>query len=674
MCQRSGQMVPQRRFWAAFLIIICLAGSVSIRADETEDPVRAATDSYYRGRLTEAINILRRTVAASPGLTTARLNLACLLRQAGRIDEALSHWQLLSEAIPDDPAVQANLAETAFLAGIPPPSPLAIQSGDPVETWFWQALWLAGYNANQAAKERLRQLTLLPNCPPQAFYAMGLIRQKEGDPAEAARWFQSALNKEPHLSQEYLPLAGSILGADRRSTVTAVMRRLNPSDRPNPDGFILSDVFGATREESLIEAPPPDESADSSDSAAGGTEPVIRIGLTFGVGRLNLKINQGFQLVNLRREVCYQGNAPVTLALLASGYGVLVKAADGRVLTQSRGPLTLVYPEGRAITRLTEVLLVGGGEWRAKSQRTYRGNFTFIPGPRGMTIVNHVKLEKYLYSVVPSEIPAHWPPAALRAQAVAARTYALANLGRYASRGYDLLATPVSQVYNGVAEETAAVRAAVDSTRGRILTYEGKPAVTYYHDNSGGYTEDEESVWGYGHPYLKAVPEAPLTERTEPLTPADLDAWISGQPESSCFGVGYHTRSAYRWQAWISRETLESRIGAKARIGKVTAVLPLERGISGRVRRVLIRGAQGETIISGDSMRYLLGGLRSNLFVVEPKPGRGGLPEYFIFKGGGWGHGVGMSQSGAAGMAAQGAAFEQILDHYYPGTSLTRKY
>ncbi len=671
MCQRSGRMVPQRRFWAAFLIMICLAGSVAIRADEAADPVRAATDSYYRGRLTEAINILRWAVAASPGLTTARLNLACLLRQAGRIDEALSHWQLLSEMLPAEPGVQANLAETAFLAGTSPPSPLSIKVEDPAETRFWQALWLAAHNANQAAKERLKQLTLLPNCPPQAFYAMGLIRQKEGDPAEAARWFQAALDKEPHLIQEYVPLAGSILGADRRSAVTAVMRRLNPSYRTNPDGFILSNVFETTGEESPAEAPLPDESAEPE---ASETEPVIRIGLTFGIGRLKLNINQGFQLVNLRREMCYQGSGPATLMLQANGYGILVKAADGQVLAQSRGPLTLVYPEGKAITRLTEVLLLGGGEWRAKSQRAYRGNFTFIPGPRGMTIVNHVKLEKYLYSVVPSEIPAHWPAAALRAQAVAARTYAVANLGRYASRGYDLLATPVSQVYNGVAEETPAVRAAVDSTRGRILTYEGKPALTYYHDNSGGYTEDEETVWGYGHPYLKAVPEAPLAERADPLTPADLDAWLSGQPESTCFGMGYHTRSAYRWQAWIGRETLESRIGAKARIGKVKAVLPLERGISGRVRRVLIRGTQGETIISGDSMRYLLGGLRSNLFVVGPKPGRAGLPEYFIFKGGGWGHGVGMSQSGAAGMAAQGEAFERILDHYYPGTSLTRKY
>jgi SpoIID/LytB domain protein len=100
----------------------------------------------------------------------------------------------------------------------------------------------------------------------------------------------------------------------------------------------------------------------------------------------------------------------------------------------------------------------------------------------------------------------------------------------------------------------------------------------------------------------------------------------------------------------------------------------MERGISGRVKRVMIKGTAGSYILNRESIPYRLGGLRSTLFVVQPKLGRDGLPESFIFSGGGWGHGVGMSQSGAAGMALDGAAASEILSYYYPGTELVNQY
>ena len=104
--------------------------------------------------------------------------------------------------------------------------------------------------------------------------------------------------------------------------------------------------------------------------------------------------------------------------------------------------------------------------WAGQATRAYRGALQLLPFPAGMTIVNQLTMEEYLYAVVPSEMPSSWPAAALQAQAIAARTYAFANLGRYRQRGFDLLGSVASQAYNGVTGETAAVRKAVDATRG----------------------------------------------------------------------------------------------------------------------------------------------------------------------------------------------------------------
>ncbi len=270
-------------------------------------------------------------------------------------------------------------------------------------------------------------------------------------------------------------------------------------------------------------------------------------------------------------------------------------------------------------------------------------------------------------------MPASWPAAALEAQAVAARSYTMANLGRYAKRGFDLLGNVWSAEYRGLQNETPTVRAAVDATRGMALMDGEKPLSAFYSANSGGHTETTQAVWGFAST-LPAVADPLLDASAFPLAPDALSRWLSDRPDTYSSRPRYSSRSAYRWEIWVPRSEIEARLDVGASLGSVVGIEAEARGTSGRVSEVRIQGTAGARTVRGDSIRWALGGLRSNLFVVEPKLGPDGLPQYFVFTGAGWGHGVGLCQSGAAGMAADGIDAAAILRHYYGAAELRKIY
>ena len=158
------------------------------------------------------------------------------------------------------------------------------------------------------------------------------------------------------------------------------------------------------------------------------------------------------------------------------------------------------------------------------------------------------------------------------------------------------------------------------------------------------------------------------------MDPADLWNWLLSRPLTYSSQPKYSAASSYRWSFWISRVQLERRLNQGDKLGQIRSLTISGRGDNGMVKQVLITGTGGSYRLKGDKIRSAMGGLRSNLFVVEAKLGKDGLPEYFIFSGAGWGHGIGMDQSGAAGMAAAGYSSTDILKHYYPGTQLVKKY
>lgn len=293
------------------------------------------------------------------------------------------------------------------------------------------------------------------------------------------------------------------------------------------------------------------------------------------------------------------------------------------------GPVVRVSAEGDRPVRVEDKL------------RAYRGVVELRRDAVGMTVVNELDLESYLYGVLKMEINPAWPAEAVKAQAVAARTLALASLGRFAREGYDVRDTTDSQVYGGVTFEDPRTSAAVDATRSLILIYGGQPILAVYHADSGGRTESSENVWGRAYPYLRGVD----------------DPYAAGSPYE-------------RWTLSVPLSRLEEVLrtaGLPAR--GLSWVEVAEVSESGRALRVRFGGGEGTWELPGHRLRALLGPdvLRSTLFTVRVE---GGLA---TFEGRGWGHGVGLSQWGARGMALRGWDFARILQHYYTGVQVAAR-
>lgn len=272
--------------------------------------------------------------------------------------------------------------------------------------------------------------------------------------------------------------------------------------------------------------------------------------------------------------------------------------------------------------------------------RPYRGIIEIRRTPSGrLTAINELAIEEYLYGVLKLEVSPQWPLEALKAQAVASRTIAFYSLGRYAREGFDVRPTTETQVYGGVSAEDARTSAAVEATRGEIMTFADRPIFAAFHSDSGGHTESSEYVWGGRYFYLKGVSD----------------------PHSA-------GAASQRWVVRIDLSVFEERLRRAGKpISGVTGIEITETTPSGRAQSVRVTLENGTQIFKGTELRSLLGGeLKSTLFSVRHVPEGSAA---VLFTGRGSGHGVGMSQWGARGLAQLGRTYQEILRYYYSGIS-----
>ncbi len=339
------------------------------------------------------------------------------------------------------------------------------------------------------------------------------------------------------------------------------------------------------------------------------------------------------------------------------------------------------------------------------NRKSYRGKLVakINEDKKTLTICNILPLEEYLYGVVAREIIPLWPEEAIKAQAVASRSFALAAMKKPNAGGYDIRANELGQVYGGIDAEHIITNKMIDATRGMVLTYNGKPIEACYHSSSGGYTENSENVWGSYVPYLRAV--------------VDYD----------------QEAPKYKWEKYFTAIEIEKLLlQAGYRIGKLKAIKlsPLiqpavdsaDRGTSGRVLKMTFVGDAGEAVLDGGKVRGIMQ-LNSTLFdvAVETKApeyievpvldahgneiGKKQIPvkitqpskpsylsgfedlrlitgdanEKIVIKGQGWGHGLGLSQWGARGMALAAPQnskdyYKKILSHYYTNVKIEKIY
>jgi stage II sporulation protein D len=277
-----------------------------------------------------------------------------------------------------------------------------------------------------------------------------------------------------------------------------------------------------------------------------------------------------------------------------------------------------------------------------KSQ--FRGNILIINNSgSSLTVVNFVDMEQYVRGVLYHEVSDKWPLEAIKAQAVATRTYALYAIEKYVSRDFDVTNDIYSQVYGGKTAERYRTNLAVRRTKGEVLTYRGKIFPTFFHANSGGMTEDANELWGIDLPPLKGGIESPFSVNSP----------------------------HYRWTKNFRLKDIQDKLNERGyKTGLIQEIKVLERNKSGRIKNLQITSRDGKTdTIDGKTFRDVLGpnNLKSNLYEVNMKGW------YVDFVGRGWGHGVGMCQWGAYNMARARYSYRQILLYYYPGADLERR-
>lgn len=350
----------------------------------------------------------------------------------------------------------------------------------------------------------------------------------------------------------------------------------------------------------------------------------------------------------------------------APGSGVFSIQGQGRRASDRlAAPLTL------ECTDPVEVEDISSGFWKErKANRKFQGPLTLAVGINGeVEVYGDLPIETYLRGVIPAEMPAGWPLEALKAQAVVARSEIYASLaGKYLLEGFDFTAMESCRAYAGVGGYTSATDQAVAATAGMALTYGGEFVKAVFSSCCGGWTEDNENVWsGPPNPMLRGLSD--LRPGAGKSTPAsDLTRWLSAAPSAWCSDDA----DGYRWQRRYTVKEVSDLVNKKHRVGNVQSIREGTRGVSGRLKSITITGSVGSVTLDSElEIRQAFGGLPSAMVIIRPMLDRG-APVSFTFTGGGRGHGVGMCQYGARGMASSGQRFEEIVAHYFPGATLER--
>jgi stage II sporulation protein D len=346
-------------------------------------------------------------------------------------------------------------------------------------------------------------------------------------------------------------------------------------------------------------------------TAAGGLVLSPRLG---GLGVLTVEVVPalGELIVNGAR---YGG--PI---LIEAREGALSVSLEGNGAASSSGP-----DEARRPESARQELVVGG-------------RLQILPRGRVLLVVNELDLEEYVRGVVPFEMNASWHPEALKAQAVAARTYGVYQRMMNGAREYDVVAGTQDQVYRGRTQPDPRVQEAVDATSGLVLTHGNAPILAAFSSTAAGPTEDAMNVWSKDLPYLKGVD-----------CPFDTNS------------------PHYQWRAAINLQDLESALRRSGvMVGTIATVTPFSYSRAGRVTGIRILHSRGELILRGEDLRRVVGytAIPSALFEVES------MGREVVLAGRGSGHGVGLCQWGAKELAELGYPFGAILHYYFPGTQL----
>ncbi|GJQ64521.1 MAG: amidase [Melioribacteraceae bacterium] len=402
------------------------------------------------------------------------------------------------------------------------------------------------------------------------------------------------------------------------------------------------------------------------------TEPLINVRIINTLEEIKVKFHGSWSIENSTKSFSRNDGIIVTQV---EGY-VVFTDKNGENITSDE--FIVLKPE----TKRTELEIAGvpygvGWWWEGKENRKYEGIVSFYPTPSGKPeVIISLPMEEYLKGVVPYEIGGDSPLEALKAQAVAARSEAVIALKSDMYRGpnHDLTSDVECQVFSGNNRRTQYSDEAVRATRGIILTNDGKPINAYYASNCGGHSELIENVWpdrprpeSYKHTHI----DSDVQNEMDLISENGVTEWIKSKPEVYCnpengINLPEWSQKNFRWERKFKINELSEMLNPEQNLGAFIGIKPLKRGVSGRIIKAEIL-FEKDTITTKTELelrQLFKPSLRSSCFIVEKENNE------VIIKGAGWGHGVGMCQSGAVSMAHTNSTFQEILEHYYTNAVL----
>jgi stage II sporulation protein D len=360
----------------------------------------------------------------------------------------------------------------------------------------------------------------------------------------------------------------------------------------------------------------------------------IRVLLSADVLRLDIRSGDPVWVTDAKgRGQALRASAQVVVA----GTGFLLNGirmqTEQLTLHSGEQGLTLTFPRPTRKSKGADVLSSDSG-----IEISVSGFVHLVRKGKGFLVINRVNMEEYVKGVVPAEVSSAWHPEMLKAQAVAARTYALYQQMLSATREYDVAATVQDQVYHGKQGVDAGILRAVEETRGLVVTYQDAPIYAAFSSTAAGLTEDAMNVWSKEYPYLKGV-ECPF----DLMSPY------------------------YQWKSSFKLDTLEQNLRQQGfSVGTIATMTALSFSRGGRIATLRVLHSGGELVLRGEELRKAVGYtiIPSTQFAIES------IGRDVVLSGFGAGHAVGMCQWGAKELAELGYPFSTILRYYYPGTEL----
>ena len=433
-----------------------------------EDAVLA----YYRGDFNSSIEMFYLIINDDPQNRSAGLSLAVLLMEAGRHEEAYTVLSDYKDPVPGntfpDGAIWEDPSLPLFLSGnsreyleTPPPALSGnareiLQREITAEKLFFRgwALSDAGRGTDEAVKSMEEALKLREYFP-AANMMLGIIHYEKENYKESEHYLNLALKQDNNLTGARPYLARAILEQGRIAEAYSAFSRVRATrpwdthsaalmkklEEENPS---LTAAAAQAAETRRVIASAPQAARFTAEPEA---MPFVRIGLGENLREIYIKTGGAFKLTDSSDRLLHEGGKDTILKvnITSAMIDFFPEKSEGKSAAQSAGPVTLSYDNKESTTIMFDISYSTGYQSAGQEDRAYRGTITFIPKSRSaMTVINTLPIEEYLYSVVPSEMPSWWPPEALAAQAVSARTYTLAHMNRYQSRGFDLLGSIAS--------------------------------------------------------------------------------------------------------------------------------------------------------------------------------------------------------------------------------------